>query len=857
MYCQFYQLTNPPFQPTADHDFLWEGRNYLKALEALKYGLNQHRGLSLLTGEAGSGKTTVIRALLKVLDQTVVAALLPDSRLTVQEFYALVAHSFSLPGQVESRDTFHASLRTFLQDVAAEHKQVLLVIDEAQQLSSELIEEIDALLDLQTEDSDRLNICLVGQRNNNQEFGGRLDLAYAEHVMVRYILAPFTLVETCQYIQHRLHAAGADREIFTEDALAAVHQYSRGYPGQINIICDLALFSGCNENQPEINAALIQTSAEKMQFPEPEDVSGIEQHGESAGLAEESVEFSVPGEADLVAGSGRSYAMPVLVVLVGLILLGGGFTYYKKHVWVVLPTEPTAAGPVTSVEKVEALLPSLPPKKDDRVNDVVEEQRSDGRETAGAMAGAESLSADVPVVEEKLQAVIDDNSALSVSSSQEIVAEKELQSEKSLAPESNALETSGYPESKKTLGADSISSVDDPGVETEEQVIFLKDVTSTPAAVEDTVVPDEIPVAQAGPATVSGSEQEEKPAVVIGTGIIVSSPADDSQQEAGNAGAESVSVDVPVVEEKLQAVIDENSAVSVPSSQEIVVDKELQIEKSLAPETDTLETSGYLESKKTLGADSISSADDPGVETEKVVIFPKNATSAPADVEEVVVPDEIPIAHAGPATVTGSEKEEKPAVVVAPLSDHDQQQTVTTQKSIESVVSPPKPAVVDGRAELQEKVATSGEPLSSSVTVNKPLEQSSLPVTTVDAVSITGMDWESETADRDKTVKTLSSDQKAEISSAASSPDDEYGAGELSVSKGKNMSASQSVSKKETVVAWPFSPPVETVEKKKIPSRAAVVQTTKENKKATENSQAEDVIDWLLSKKRNKENSMR
>jgi len=547
MYCQFYHLASPPFQLSTDHNFLWEGRNYLKSLEALKYGLDQHRGLSLLTGEAGSGKTTVIRALLSSLDQTVLAALIPDSSLTVQEFYAFVAHSFSLlPGQVESRDTFHESLRTLLEEAGAENKQVLLVIDEAQQLSPELIEEIDGLLDLQTEDSGRLNICLVGQQNNAQESGGRIDQSFASHVMVRCQLVPFTLDETSGYIRHRLHAAGADREIFNEDALVAVHRHSGGYPGQINIICDLALFSGCNEKSPEINGALIQASAEKMQFPEPEDISGNEdfsatsslgneQHNDDGSLDEKNESLPVTKEAVLAETSGRSYAMPALAAFAGLIFLGGGYAYYSKQARVVLPTEPLAADQSTLVEKVDPLVAPLPGEKDGSFNAVsysppkeehfVYEQQVDEQEEVGADVVSESVPTGDPVVDE-VQIVVQEN---------------------------RTDELPSPPESEKTIVADSVSPSDDLSIEAAEQIVSPGDSESSPVDIEDVVVEGALPVEEFGPSEVVVTEKDKEQTAGTGTDVVVSTLSGDNQQETattpeGSESSMSVSMSTVVAE---------------------------------------------------------------------------------------------------------------------------------------------------------------------------------------------------------------------------------------------------------------------------------------------------------------------
>jgi len=734
MYCQFYHLASPPFQLSTGHDFLWEGKNYVKSLEALKYGLDQHSGLSLLTGEAGSGKTTVIRALLNSLDQTVLAALIPDSSLTVQEFYALVAHSFSLPGQVESRDRFHESLLMLLKEAGAENKQVLLVVDEAQQLSPELIEEIDGLLDLQTEDSDRLNICLVVQKNNAQEPGGRIDQAFASHVMVRYLLAPFTLDETSEYIRHRLHAAGADREIFNEEALVAVHRYSQGYPGQINIICDLALFSGFNEKSPEINGAIIQACAEKMQFHEPEDVSGNEdlsatashaneQRNDDISLDEKKESLPVMKEAALAEDPERSYAMPALAVLAGLILLAGGYVYYMKQVRVILPTEPTAAGPSSPVEKVDPLVTPLPQEKD------------------------------------------------------------------------GSFDAVGYSPPK------------------EDHFVYEQQV--------------------------------------------------DKQEEVGaNGVSESIPAGDPVVDEP-QAVVQKNRIDDLPSPQELVEIKELQVEESITPEPVARETTGSPESEKTVVADFVSSADDLSVEIAEIIVFPGGSESAPVDVEDVVVQDALPVVKSGPSNVAVTEKEKEQAVVTgtdavaSALSGDHQQETAATPESTESVVSAPMSTVVTERSETLEEIASSEKTSSTSADIKKQAVDSPLPAVKADVEPVAGMDWVDGTNDLTRADNTFPSGQERTISSSTLSTDDEYGAGEVSAPIKKRTPELQKLFEKEAAVAEPSPSPVEKVENKKRPTRVADASAPKEKKSSTADPQPEDVIEWLLNKKRNKNKANR
>ncbi len=345
MHLQFYHLTRPPFQLATDLDFFWKGKNYDPSFDVLKYSLEHHGGLSLLTGAAGSGKSMVVRALLNALGNSVRAAVIPDSSLTSKEFYDLVAHEFDLAAGIENRRVFHDHIHVLLQEAGKNNQQVLLVVDEAQQLSPQLIDEISALINLEPVDSGGLGICLVGQSDTAQDLGARVSQAFENHVIVRYHLASFTADEIEKYIQHRLEVAGADRRIFSDDAILEIHRSSGGYPGQINIICDLALFTGYTENAAEIGPAIIQTSAAKLQFPgmqetlgdtcpavtpadlETEDKNLVQEEKNEAGPTAE----DVAGAAVAAEAGGRSFALPALAVLMALVFAGGGYALYTKR----------------------------------------------------------------------------------------------------------------------------------------------------------------------------------------------------------------------------------------------------------------------------------------------------------------------------------------------------------------------------------------------------------------------------------------------------------------------------------------------------------------------------------------------
>ncbi len=354
MYQQFYNLDRAPFQATIDPDFYWEGEHYAKFVTALRSDLEQHGRLTLVTGRPGCGKTTLISTALAALDPSVLVAMISDSRLTIQEFYDLTAHAFHLPGQITSRAMFHEAIRDLLHKASEQQKHILLVVDEAQQLSAELIEEIEEIIDLRSNGRDRLSVCLVGQLGDGDGFKGRIIHAFENRDMVLHYLAPLTPEETSSYIYHRLKIAGARHDIFTDDAIFEIHRYSGGYPVQINIICDVALFIGCTIKATAIDADLIRLNAEKLQFPHTshpskestrivgwgnadrntnDDSIRPEHDTDAAAVQEQPSVTPLPGSTDVGQNSapGRFFTLPALGLLLALALGGGGYVYYAQY----------------------------------------------------------------------------------------------------------------------------------------------------------------------------------------------------------------------------------------------------------------------------------------------------------------------------------------------------------------------------------------------------------------------------------------------------------------------------------------------------------------------------------------------
>lgn len=266
MYKSFYGLTKKPFQITTDPSFLWMGKKHREALSTLKYGVIGNKGFLLLTGDVGTGKTTLINRLVDDIKDRAYTAKVPDPGLSKYDFYRMVAQYFGMPIQVRTKSDFLEPFSRFLNDAHEEKKSVLLLIDEAQRLKHDLMEEIRLLSNLEHQDDKLLNIFFVGQNEFNAILLQPENRALMRRITITYNLDPLNHEETCAYIRHRLKTAGAGYEIFSTAAMDEVYAFSNGFPRQINIICDLAMFFASQLNQRTISRKVVNQCRERLSF---------------------------------------------------------------------------------------------------------------------------------------------------------------------------------------------------------------------------------------------------------------------------------------------------------------------------------------------------------------------------------------------------------------------------------------------------------------------------------------------------------------------------------------------------------------------------------------------------------------
>ena len=242
MYERFFFLKEKPFHITPDPRFLYLGRKHGEAIELLSYGVKERKGFILLTGEVGTGKTTLCRALLDKLPQGTESALILNPMLSDTELLSTIVHDFGLKPSGMTPRAHIDCLNNFLLERYASGGNAVVIIDEAQHLNQAALEMVRLLSNLETEREKLLQIVLVGQPELREKLRMNQLRQLNQRIIIRYHLEALDLGETADYIGNRLEVAGCAGSVeFTPDALRAIHRGSGGIPRMINIVCDRAL----------------------------------------------------------------------------------------------------------------------------------------------------------------------------------------------------------------------------------------------------------------------------------------------------------------------------------------------------------------------------------------------------------------------------------------------------------------------------------------------------------------------------------------------------------------------------------------------------------------------------------------
>jgi len=258
VYRAFYGFDRKPFQLTADPAFLYLSATHKKALAYLRYGVADAGNLVLLTGEVGSGKTTLLKGLLSELDEAVVVAKVMNTRVSGEQLIELIGLDFGLDPIGKERTAILHELNTFLIEQYAQGNKCVVVVDEAQNLEVPMLEELRLLSNLESGADKLLQIILCGQPELKETLGQPALRQFKQRINVTYHLERLTEEETAAYLVHRLEVAGGRSDLFSGEAVAAIHAYAHGIPRLINKVADRALLYAFVEEHDAIDGPLVE-----------------------------------------------------------------------------------------------------------------------------------------------------------------------------------------------------------------------------------------------------------------------------------------------------------------------------------------------------------------------------------------------------------------------------------------------------------------------------------------------------------------------------------------------------------------------------------------------------------------------
>jgi general secretion pathway protein A len=267
MYLAFFGLNEKPFSITPDPRYLYLSERHAEAMAHLLYGINEAGGFVQLTGEVGTGKTTIVRSLLAQAPKNAEIALILNPRMTAPEFLLTICEELGIgvpDSATQSLKDLVDILSQYLLRAHAGGRRVVLVVDEAQNLAPEVLEQVRLLTNLETNTQKLLQIILIGQPELRELLARNELRQLAQRITGRYHLSPLSTEETTAYVRHRLRVAGATADIFNRFALEEIYRLASGVPRVINVICDRALLGGYSLDRHRITAPLVRNAASEV-----------------------------------------------------------------------------------------------------------------------------------------------------------------------------------------------------------------------------------------------------------------------------------------------------------------------------------------------------------------------------------------------------------------------------------------------------------------------------------------------------------------------------------------------------------------------------------------------------------------
>lgn len=266
MYLEYYGLVEPPFSITPNPRFLFFSAKHREALNHLIYGIRERKGFVQLTGEVGCGKTTLCRALLEQLGENYSTALILNPVLSDNQLVKAIAMEFGLHVNGHDRLETVEIINNFLLGQVHQGREVVLIIDEAQDLTDDLLEQVRLLSNLETDDRKLLQIILMGQPELRERLNRYELRQLRQRITVRYHLNPLKHSELGQYVQHRIQVAGGNGvPYFTRPALWRIHRYSQGIPRLVNAVCDKCLLAGYVQQRDRIDFNMVGTAIRELE----------------------------------------------------------------------------------------------------------------------------------------------------------------------------------------------------------------------------------------------------------------------------------------------------------------------------------------------------------------------------------------------------------------------------------------------------------------------------------------------------------------------------------------------------------------------------------------------------------------
>jgi len=268
MYESFYGLEENPFNVTPNPEFIYLGEHHREALAQLLYGVREKKGFIVITGEVGTGKTTLVHYLLEKMDGNghTRTAFLFNPRLTVNDFIQYILKDLGVRVQGKTKGEYLHNLHRYLLNAYSKDERVVLIVDEAHSLDPELLEEIRLLSNLETSKSKLIQIVLIGQPELDRTLSRPEFRQLRQRINLRYYLPPLSEKETREYIEKRLRIAGAKESPFTDKAIKEIYMRSGGIPRLINILCDNALLNGFALDQKKVDERSVKEVAKDLKL---------------------------------------------------------------------------------------------------------------------------------------------------------------------------------------------------------------------------------------------------------------------------------------------------------------------------------------------------------------------------------------------------------------------------------------------------------------------------------------------------------------------------------------------------------------------------------------------------------------